>query len=77
MDAQLTRASIAKLNFLSMLNNEIMLWSDTRLEDARQSIFITWCFDTGAPEDLKKFKELDAEAELRKTWKLPQVDTQE
>lgn len=73
MDAQTKRASIAKLNFLSMLNNEIMLWSDARLETARQDIFIQWCFDTGDQEDLLRFKELDAETETRKTWRLIQV----
>ncbi len=77
MNAQLTRASIEKLNFLSMLNNEIMLWSDVRLETVRQHTFIKWCFDTGDELDLKKFKELDAEVELRKTWSLPQTVTLE
>ncbi len=74
MNTQLTRADIGKLNFLSMLDKEVMLWSDDRLEAARQDTFITWCFDTGDPFDLKKFKDLEAEAELRKTWTLPQQD---
>lgn len=61
------------MKFLSMLNNEIMLWSDARLETTRQDIFIQWCFDTGDQEDLLRFKELDAETETRKTWRLIQV----
>lgn len=74
MNAQLPRADVGKLNFLSMLNKEVMLWSDHRLESARQDSFITWCFDTGDPSDLKKFKELEEESKIRKTWTLPQPE---
>jgi len=77
MDAQTTRASIAKNKFLSMLDKEVMLWSDLRLENARQSIFIKWCFDTGDHVDLMRFKELDAEVEIRKTWSLVQISDPE
>lgn len=71
MDVKEKRESMGQLVFLSMLNNEVMLWSDHRLEDERQNIFDIWCFDTGADKDLQKFKELDREVETRKTWTLP------
>lgn len=74
MNTQPTRVDVCKLNFLAMLNKEVMLWSDHRLEVARQDSFITWCFDTGDPEDLKKFKELEQESEIRKTWTIPQLE---
>lgn len=77
MNAQPTRASIAKTKFLSMLNIEVILWSDLRLETTRQNIFVKWCFDTGNSEDLLRFKELDAETETRKTWSLPDISNQE
>jgi len=73
MNAQQPRASIAKTKFLSMLNTEVMLWSDLRLETTRQNIFIKWCFDTGDHEDLVRFKELDVEVETRKSWNLDQI----
>lgn len=66
-----------KSKFLSMLNTEVMLWSDLRLETTRRNIFIKWCFDTGDYEDLIRFKELDAEAETRKTWSLDQINDSE
>ncbi len=76
MDVKEKRESMGQLVFLSMLDNEVMLWSDTRLEFERQSIFDIWCFDTGADSDLKKFHELDREVETRKTWTLPTYEDQ-
>ena len=52
--------------FISFLEENIMLWSDERLEHERSQIFVRWCFDTGDPADLAKFEKLDAELEQRK-----------
>ena len=55
-----------KQRFLSMLEDNLMLWSDDYLEEQRQEYYLRWCFDTGKPEDLARFEELDREMEKRK-----------
>ena len=58
-----------------MIEENISLWSDEYLDRRRRECFVRWCFDTGDPEDLARFEELEQEhnrrkenAELRKQW---------
>ncbi len=64
-----------RLRLCTILDENIMLWSDDYLEEQRQESFVRWCFDTGDPKDLEQFHRLEAElemrreaAELRKEW---------
>lgn len=64
-----------KHRFLSMLEDNIMLWSDEYVSERRKDYFIRWCFETGSPEDLAEFEKLDEELEkrqedhrMRKIW---------
>ena len=69
------KADENKRRFLALMEENISLWSDEYLNHRRQEYFDRWCFDTGAPEDLARFEELDQErnrrkeaAEMRKQW---------
>lgn len=60
------KVQLNKHRFLSMLEDNVMLWSDDYLEERRKDFFMHWCFETGSSEDLAKFEELNQELEKRR-----------
>ena len=49
-----------------MLEENVSLWSDDRIELERGDAYLRWCFETGDPQDLKRFEELDQELSRRR-----------